>query len=84
VTELQGRIGHGNWTLGQAFHLADLCFINQVDGGDEWLTIRSDITGKPFAFESITFGPMIARGEFAEFIGRLNAATDEQCRTLAY
>ena len=36
--ELRERIWHGNWCLGQAFYLGDLCFIQQVDGGDEWLS----------------------------------------------
>jgi hypothetical protein len=44
---------HGNWALGEAVVFpGDLCAINQVDGGDEWLMIRRD---EP-AFESVTFG----------------------------
>ena len=26
------RLLHGNWCLGQAFYLGDLCLINQIDG----------------------------------------------------
>src|SRR6202042_1564420 len=36
--ELLEKFEHGNWSLGQAFYVGNLCFINQVDGGDEWLT----------------------------------------------
>ncbi len=59
IEELEGQLGFGNWTIGTAFYYHDLCFINQVDGGDEWLTIRHGI-----AFESITVGPFIENGEF--------------------
>lgn len=70
VEELADRIGHGNWSLGTAFYYRDLCFINQVDGGDEWLTIRHGI-----AFESITFARIIEDGEFASLVQRLLAAS---------
>ena len=33
--QLKARLAHGNWCLGQAFFLGDLCFIQQVNG-DEW------------------------------------------------
>lgn len=79
IEELEERIGHGNWSLGTAFYYRDLCFINQINGGDEWLTIRHG-----FAFESITFGPHIERGEFASLVRRLLAASEEQCRELEY
>jgi Domain of unknown function (DUF3846) len=79
IEELEEKIGHGNWSLGSAFYYQDLCFINQVNGGDEWLTIRHGI-----AFESITFSSIIERGEFASFIRRLLAASKEQCQDLRY
>jgi hypothetical protein len=43
-----------NWTLGQAFFRGDLCFVQQVDGGDEWLAIKQDMP-----FESISFRRII-------------------------
>lgn len=79
VEELAERLGHGNWSTGTAFYYRDLCLINQVDGGDEWLTSRHGI-----AFESITFGPFIKRGDFDALIGRLLNATKEQCQRLEY
>lgn len=79
VEELEERISFGNWSLGTAFYYRDLCLINQVNGGDEWLTIRHGI-----AFESITFGPAIERGGFAKLIRVLLAATKEQCQNLTY
>ena len=79
IEELEERVGHGNWSLGTSFYYRDLCFINQINGGDEWLTIRHG-----FAFESITFGPSIEEGRFASIIRRLLAASEEQCRELTY
>lgn len=80
--ELLTKFEHGNWCLGQAFHLGDLCFIQQVDGGDEWLTIKQDVP-----FESISFGKIIARGGFEAaqvVLDRIHAATVEKCRSLDY
>lgn len=79
--ELREWLDHGNWSLGQAFSYHDLCFINQVDGGDEWLTIRHGI-----AFESISARLIIERdpAEWDALVERLLAATPEQCRTLTY
>ena len=43
---------HGHWALGEALVFpGDLCAINQIDGGDEWLMIFRDGP----AFESVTF-----------------------------
>lgn len=36
VRHLADRILQGNGCLGQALALDDMCFINQIDGGDEW------------------------------------------------
>jgi hypothetical protein len=79
VEELEQQIGHGNWTIGTAFYYRDLCFINQVEGGDEWLTIRHGI-----AFESMTLESSIENGTLASLVRRLLAATREQCLRLRY
>ncbi|MEV7321255.1 DUF3846 domain-containing protein [Streptomyces sp. NPDC093970] len=79
VEELEQNIGHGNWAIGTAFYYRDLCFINQVEGGDEWLTIRHGIS-----FESMTLEPSIEEGRFASLIRRLLAASKEQCQALTY
>lgn len=54
MDELMEKFEHGNWSLGQAFVLGDVCFIQQVDGGDEWLTITEDVP-----FESVSFKRII-------------------------
>ncbi|MEV6871455.1 DUF3846 domain-containing protein [Amycolatopsis sp. NPDC051128] len=79
IDELEENIGHGNWAIGTAFYYRDLCFINQVEGGDEWLTIRHGI-----AFESMTLEPSIEEGRFARLIRRLLTASKAQCQALTY
>ena len=77
--ELRERFGYCNWCVGAAFTYEHLCFINQDEGGDEWLTIAHGID-----FESISWDLVIAKGEFGALLARLLAATPEQCRTLDY
>ena len=73
---------HGNWCLGQSIIHKDLCFIQQVDGGDEWLTIKN-FDDEAVAFESISFD-MIHYKEFADVIINLLHATKEQCINLEW
>jgi hypothetical protein len=80
--ELLEKFKHGNWSLGQAFHIGDLCFIQQQNGGDEWLTIKGNT-----AFESISFGHIIeSKGEQAaqEILDGIRAASVEECKKLNY
>jgi hypothetical protein len=79
AAELEARLAHGNWCLGSAFWLGDLCFIEQVGGGDEWLAIKQNV-----AFDSASCGAMIASGTFDDFLSRIGAATPEACATLTY
>ena len=72
----------GNWCLGQAVIHKDLCFIQQVDGGDEWLTIKN-FDDEAVAFESISFD-MIHYKEFADIVINLLNATKEQCINLEW
>jgi len=73
---------HGNWCLGQAVIYKNLCFIQQVNGGDEWLTIK-DFDNEAIAFESISFESMDYI-EFEDLISRLLRATKSQCIHLKY
>ena len=79
VAELKGRLGRGNWCLGSAFWLGDLCFIEQTAGGDEWLVIKLNV-----AFESASCGAMIEQGTFDEFLARITAASLDACAKLIY
>lgn len=84
IRELADKLLHGNWCLGQSFALENICFINQIDGADEWLTIRGEVP-----FESITMQTFHETREEAETrltatIERIRQATDEQLRQLDY
>lgn len=82
IDDLLAKFSHGDWCLGQAFYLGDLCFIQQVDGGDEWLAIKEDV-----AFESISFRAILKKWSYHEaklLIFKMQQATKEQCKTLDY
>lgn len=75
-------LARSNWSVGQAFHVGNLCFINQAEGGGEWLTIKDGV-----AFESISFGAIIRdHGVDAgqKILDDIRAATIEQCIRLEY
>lgn len=85
--DLKRFFDFGNWCLGQAVIFGDLCFINQVNGWDEWLTIKRFENGqgkKYLAFESISWRRFIAEHEFDDLLSRLEKATYEQCRAVDY
>ena len=58
IEKLREFFIHGNWCLGQAVIYKSICFINQINGGDEWLTMKRFKDGEVIDFESITFRPM--------------------------
>lgn len=78
LEELYSKISKGNWCLAQAFYLGNLTFINQVDGGDEWLVIRNALP-----FESIT-ARYFSYEDFSKFYGRIINATDKMLKELEY
>lgn len=80
IEELREKFERGNWCVGTAFYFNDICFINQVEGGGEWLVIRKDIV-----FESLTgshYGECL--GRLQNFIERVEAGTDQQLKELRY
>ena len=78
VVELYNYLVRGNWMLGQPFYFKNLCFINQINAGDEWLVIRNGI-----AFESLTAGAM-GYEQFRDWIKCVMNATDEDLKNLEY
>ena len=64
--------------LGQPFYFQNLCFINQINAGDEWLVIRGGI-----AFESLTAGAMEYE-EFKDWLKCIFNASDEDLRKFEY
>jgi len=84
VDELAELILRGNWCLGHAFVLGDIGFVNQIDGGDEWLTIKGATS-----FESITMKTSSETMEQAtkrlcETVARIQQASEKQCKKLEY
>jgi hypothetical protein len=80
--ELLDKFEHGNWCVGQAFYRGDLCFVQQVNGGDEWLAIKQDVP-----FESVSFGRIIqthGRQAAQTMLDRMRTANVERCRELDY
>jgi len=61
--ELIRYFKHGNWCLGSAVIFENLCFIQQDNGGDEYLTMKLFSDGVVRTFESISFGHMIEKKE---------------------
>ena len=77
--ELISHLAHGNWCLGSAFYLDELCFIEQQAGAGEWLVVKQNVV-----FESASCGQMIEEGTFDAFLADIQAATPEQCKALKY
>lgn len=74
---LEAFFQHGNWSIRTGVVYRDLAFINQINGGDEWWTLKN-FEGKWVAFESITFRLIIRDGEFESYLDRmLNARLNE-------
>lgn len=82
IKYLIDRLKRGNYCLGQAFYYKNMCFINQIDGGDEWLVIRDEIP-----FESWSCRHVIeycGEEKFKNILARMMNATDDQLKNLDY
>jgi len=80
VDELRDVFMHGNWAIRSGYIYKDLAFVQQVDGGDEWLALKKE-NGKWKDFESISFGHILKHdGEeyFRNYVDRLANSTIEQ------
>lgn len=82
--DLADRLLSGNWSLGTAFALENICFINKINGGDEWLTIRGAVPFESITMQTFRESREAAETRLAETIGRIRRATDEQLRNLEY
>lgn len=84
VSALRGFLGRGNWAIRTGIVYDDLAFIQQVNGGDEWWTLKKAPDGWE-AFESWTFGGILERGaEFERAVASMQMATPEECLRLDY
>jgi len=85
LQELKQAFLYGNWSIRQCFTFKNLAFVNQVNAGDEWWTVKK-LNGVVLAFESISMIPVIrkAEGYFEDYINQLLKASYTDCRTLNY
>lgn len=75
----------GNWAQGVGVLYHDLAFVNQISGVGDWWTLKYDCEqGCWVHFESIRFYSIIASGSFEALIGRLDAASIQQCKDCTY
>lgn len=84
VSALRSFLERGNWSIRTGIVYDDLAFIQQVNGGDEWWTLKMTPAGWA-AFESWTFGGILGRGaEFERAVASMQMATPEECLRLDY
>lgn len=74
---------HGNWGIRSAVVFDSLIFVQQVNGGDEWWTLKID-GDQLVPFESMSMARIIENGHYDNIMDRLLQATAEQCRKLEY
>ena len=85
IETLELFFGQSNWAIRQGVVYEGLAFINQINGGDEWWTLKFDEEcGKWIAFESITMHCFIEGGGFKDLVERLLNATVSECLGLNY
>ncbi len=79
IEQLKEFFNKGNWAIRQTVLFYDLAFIQQVNGGDEWWTLKYE-NEKWIAFESVSFQPMIERGnkEFQKYIKNIYELTTSE------
>ena len=81
---LRDALGHGNWAIRQGFLYEDLAFIQQVNGGDEWWTLKQ-VDGRWHAFESWSFQSTSRDpARFSDAIEHMHHASLEECLGLRY
>lgn len=86
ISELTDFFIQGNWALRQAVQYKNLVFIQQVNGGDEWLTLKV-YEGKLYAYESITMCGVIhceGLAGYENYIERMVNATLDECKRFDY
>lgn len=86
IDALREYFERGNWAIRQGVVFGDLAFINQVNGGDEWWTLKRDGEGW-MAFESTSFAYVIeakGRAAFETLVRSMQLATPAQCKALDY
>lgn len=80
---LEAFFQHGNWCIRSGVIYKELAFINQINGGDEWWTLKN-FDGKWIAFESITFRRIIKDGVFENTLNQLENASLNDIGTVSW
>lgn len=75
----------GFWCIRTTFIYKSLAFVQQVDGSDEWLTLKITENGL-YPFNSCSFWPSLERNkmEFYKDVLRMDKASLERCLSLKY
>jgi hypothetical protein len=83
LDELRRFFKWGNWAIRCGAVYENLCFVQQVNGGDEWWVIKKFMDGELIGFESISFSHIISDPKpymtFEAMVDRLLKVTKEQC-----
>lgn len=80
MQDLQDFFKQGNWPIRKGVVYGDLAFIQQVNGGDEWWTLKKDEAGNWHDFESICFKQIAGDiSELTRHIAGMRLATVEEC-----
>ena len=84
LEELRSFFTHGNWAIRQGICYKDLAFIQQVNGGDEWWTLKRVDDGW-LDFENISFeGTVEDPDRFDHLICSMAAASPQVCHDLPF
>ena len=85
MQDLQDFFRQGNWAIRQGVVYGDVAFIQQVNGGDEWWTLKKDEQGIWHDFESIGFGHIAEDiSELTRYVAGMRIATAEECMQRDY
>lgn len=69
--DLMNYMSQGNWALRQGFVYNDIAFVQQVNGGDEYLTLIKKNDEKWIAFDSVSVEKSIEMNEFYSYFGKI-------------
>lgn len=85
MDDLSEFFQHGNWAIRQGVVYGDLAFIQQVNAGDEWWTLKQDADGSWIPFESISFARIAQdRSDLVRHVAGMRLATVEECKRYEY
>lgn len=85
INDLADFFSSGNWAIRQGVLFGDLAFIQQVNGGDEWWTLKRCPDGSWLDFESYNMSRILPdMSRFTQAIASMQLATPDECKGLRY